>query len=252
MIRVLVVDDEKLARDEMRFLLARHEDVEVVGEAENGTRAVEMAKEYEPDLVLLDIQMPGMDGFEVVEHLGDMDILPHIVFVTAYDEHAVRAFEVSALDYLMKPLEERRLAAALERVRKQQSAANETPAGPAPQDSDGTPRRPPKLSIRKNNRFVVVDPSEITHGYIMDGVVFLATFAVTGVTNHRTLEELEEDLPGADFWRVHRSYVVNINHVVEIIPWQSGTYRLRLDDDEGTLVPLSRAQARRMRKVLKW
>lgn len=251
MIRVLIVDDEELAREEMRFLLGQYDDIEVVAEAVDGAEAVRKAEDLEPDLMLLDVQMPGMDGFEVLERLGEMEIMPHIVFVTAYDEYAVQAFEVSALDYLMKPVAQERLNAALGRVRRQRSRDR----GDLSQMADNateTRVRPPKLSIRKGDRFIVTDPKDITHGYIMDGVVFVATDKIAGITNHRTLEDLEDDLPEADFWRVHRSYVVNLNHVVEVIPWQSGTYRLRLDDEEGTLVPLSRAQARKMRKVLKW
>jgi len=258
MIETLIVDDEKLARDEVRFLLERHNDVLVVGEAASAHEALALMREHVPDLMLLDIQMPGMNGFELVELLGEEDLLPYIIFITAYDEYAIQAFEVNAVDYVLKPVDEDRLAQSLDRVRKQLSSrtladgdllrlVRQLREGAAPDT-----QRPPKLPVRKGDRYLLVDPSDVTHGYIIDGVVFLVTSAFTGITSHRTLEELERDLDGRVFWRVHRSHIVNIDHVTEVIPWQSGTYRLRLDDEKKTLVPLSRAQAKRLRKVLRW
>lgn len=258
MIRALIVDDEKPARDEMRYLLSRHEDVSVLGEAGSVDEALALVDVQMPDLVFLDIQMSDKNGFHLVERLRERERAPAIVFVTAYDEFAVQAFEISATDYLLKPVEEERLAESLDRVRRQlvQSPASQEELlrivrqlGSGPQ----SPReRPPRLSVRKGDRYFLVDPAEVTHCYIVEGVVFLATTRVTGITTHRTLEELEDDLDANVFWRVHRSYIVNINRVVEVIPGPSGTYRLRIDDEKKTLVPLSRAQAKRLRKVLRW
>lgn len=257
MISVLIVDDEKPAREEMRYLLDKHGDVEIIGEAGSVQEALGLVHERMPDLVMLDIQMPGTNGFQFVEHLSDEDILPAIVFVTAYDDFAVHAFEISATDYLLKPVDEERLAESLDRVRKnlKPSISQEELLRLVRQLEGGAPARsdrPPRLSVRKGDRFLLVDPAEVTHGYILDGVVFLATPKFIGMTAHRTLEELEADLDPRTFWRVHRSYVVNLSHVIEVIPGQSGTYRLRIDDEKKTLVPLSRAQAKRLRKVLRW
>lgn len=258
MINALIVDDEKLARDELRYLLGKHDDVRVLGEAESGHEALDLIRAQMPDLVLLDIQMPGMNGFELVERLNEEDMVPAIVFVTAYDEFAVRAFEISAVDYLLKPVDEERLAQSLNRVRKQlvpSSLSQEELLRLVRNLGNGVPasgERPPRLSVRKGDRYLLVDPAEVTHGYIVDGVVFLATPKFTGMTMHRTLEELENDLDPRMFCRAHRSYIVNINHVAEVIPWQSGTYRLRLDDEKKTILPLSRSQAKRLRKVLRW
>lgn len=259
MINALIVDDEKLAREEMRYLLGKHEDVRVLGEAGSVEEALALAEGQMPDLVILDIHMPGMNGFHLVERLQEGQNPPAIVFVTAYDEFAVQAFDISATDYLLKPVEEERLAESLERVRRQREQATVTGEGllrimrqfgnsvPGPSQE-----RPLRLSVKKGDRYFLIDPAGITHCYIIDGVVFIATAKFTGVTAHRTLEELEADLDPNVFWRVHRSYIVNINHVVEVIPGQSGTYRLRLDDEKKTLVPLSRAQAKRLRKALRW
>jgi len=258
-IQTLIVDDERLAREEMRYLLMHHEDIGIVGEAASGSEALEFVKESSPDLIMLDVQMPGMNGFQLIDELGERQLLPHVVMVTAYDEYAIRAFEVNAVDYLLKPVDEDRLGNALDRVRERMRHGWPTDEkfmqfvrqlAEGLQSANRT--RPPKLSVRKGERHLLLNPADVTHAYILDGIVFLATADIVGITPHHTLEELERDLDPDTFWRVHRSYVVNLDHVTEIIPWQNGTYRLRLDDEKGTLIPLSRAQAKRMRKVLRW
>jgi DNA-binding LytR/AlgR family response regulator len=259
MITALIVDDEKLARDELRYLLGKHDDVRVLGEAANVQEALACVANEVPDLVLLDIQMPGATGFELVERLSEQERTPQVIFVTAYDEYAVRAFEISATDYLLKPVDEERLAESLERVRR--SAGADTASREellrllrqlGEEASKGRQTRPPRLSVRKGDRYILVDPSEVTHAYIVEGVVFVATPRFTGMTAHRTLDDLENDLDPHAFRRVHRSYIVNINHVSEVIPGPNGTYRLRCDDEKKTVVPLSRAQAKQLRKLLRW
>ncbi len=258
MITAVIIDDEQPARDELHYLLRKHADIEVTGEAASGTAAVELIGERAPDLVFLDIQMPGMTGFQVVQELMDrVEELPAIVFVTAYDEYAVRAFEVSAVDYLLKPVEEERLAQALDKVRKQAAATALSPEELSRlvrqmEEGERTATLPHRISVRKGDRYVLVDPNDVTHAYVVDGVVCLCTSKLNGMTTHKTLEELEKDLDGRIFWRVHRSYIVNINHVAEILPLPTGSYRLRLDDEKKTTVPLSRAQAKLLRKVVKW
>ena len=251
-IRVLVVDDERLARDEMTFLLGKLDYVDVVAEATDGEQALALIREHSPDVVLLDVEMPELDGFGVIERMVEEEHVPQVVFVTAYDEYAVQAFEVQALDYILKPVDERRLEEALSRVRSPGEETREQLAALVGIASGQRGALPPRLAVRKGDRYILVNPSDITHCYILDGVVFVVAGQTKGMTQHRTLEELEKDLDGTVFWRVHRGYIANVNHVAEVIPWQNGTYRLRLDDAEGTLVPLSRAQARRIRRILKW
>jgi two-component system, LytTR family, response regulator LytT len=248
----MIVDDEKLARSEMRYLLEAHDDITVIGEASNGQEAVESAELLTPDLLLLDVQMPGMSGFEVVNELADRDALPFVVFVTAYDEYAVKAFEVSAVDYVLKPVEDDRLAIALDRVRSRTAPSGDELVSMLRTISRSHNDLPPKISVRKGDRYLLLNPADITHCHILDGVVFVSTRTASGITTHRTLDELHADLDPEVFWRVHRGHIVNINHVTEIVPAQSGTYRLRIDGGDQTEVPLSRAQARRLRRVLRW
>ncbi len=258
MITTLIVDDEAPARDEIRFLLGQHDDVEIVGEAPGGDVAIAMTKQLEPDLLVLDIQMPGVNGFDVVENLSKESVLPNVIFVTAYDQYAIRAFEIDAVDYLLKPVDERRLSSSLERLRERMAAGGNSQADlpelarAVGSDDTVAHSRPPRLSVRKGNRYLLLDPADATYAYILDGVVFLATAEFSGVTTYRTLEELQQDLDPVVFWRVHRGYIVNIDHVDEIVPWRNGTYRMTLDDQKRTVVPLSRAQAKKLRKVLRW
>jgi len=145
--------------------------------------------------------------------------MPHIVFVTAYDRYALKAFDVNAIDYLLKPVEEQMIERTI---------------------------------LKKDTRIILVDVDDIVYAYIIEGVVFVVTEMLEGMTRYRTLEELEADLDDQAFWRVHRGYIANINRVSEVVPWFSGTYRLLMDGAEKHEVPLSRTQAKKLRKVIKW
>jgi len=257
-IRTLVVDDERLAREELAFLLSAFPDIQVVGEARNGLEAVDLIVRLRPDLVLLDIQMPGLDGFGVARRILAQAHAPHIVFVTAYDQYALQAFEVSALDYLLKPIDEKKLARAIQRARehietqisimdKLEELLHALP------DASTPPSRPlSRLPVRKDDRLILVDVEDVIYVYIDHGVIYAVTEDLKGVTSYRTLEELQTDLDAEVFVRTHRSYVVNIQRVQEIIPWFAGTYRLKMDDPKESEIPLSRAQAKRLRRILKW
>lgn len=257
-IRTIIIDDEPPALEELAFQLAAFEDIEIVAQGANGVEAETLIRRHQPDLVFLDIQMPGKDGFQVARRLVEEDRAPHIVFVTAYDRYALKAFEVNAVDYLLKPIEEGMIARAIERVRKQQGDpdadmhnrladvlrsldASEIPA-----------RKPGRIAIKKESRIMLVDVDDIIYAHIAEGVVFVVTEALEGMTSYRTLEELEADLDDQIFWRVHRGYIANINRVSEVVPWFSGTYRLLMDGPEKQEIPLSRTQSKKLRKVLKW
>ena len=254
-IRTIIVDDEQLARDELGFLLGAYPDVEIVGQAQNGLEAVDLIERLSPDLVLLDIQMPALDGFQVLQELIAKRPLPHIVFVTAYDHYALKAFEVNAADYLLKPVDRDRLRMAVGRVKERMGATgnvDEALERLLASFRGTSPRHLPRLAVRREGRLVLVNTPDVVYAYISDGVIYAVTDEMEGMTSYRTLEELESDLDPQVFWRVHRSYVVNIDRIAEIIPWFSGTYHLKMDDREGSEVPLSRAQGKRLRKVLKW
>lgn len=246
--RTLIVDDEPPARERLRRLLSSIEGVELVGEAQDGLRAVEMIEREKPDLVLLDIQMPGLDGFEVVETLHDP---PPVIFVTAYDEYAIRAFEVNALDYLLKPFSRLRLEKAIRRAQQALGEERDLSEQLAPllESLAAQGRYLTRLAVRDRERIRVLDVGEV------DWIGVEGEQVTVHAGNHaypirRTLAELEARLDPGHFFRAHRSVIVNLDRVQEIIPWFKGSHKLRLTT--GAEVDLSRAQGRALRKILRW
>ena len=253
-IKTVIADDEQLARDELCFLLGDFPEVTVLDRASNGAEALEMIDRLNPDLAVLDVQMPGLTGFQVVEQLLSRGRLPHVIFVTAYDQYALKAFEVNATDYLLKPIEKARLTAAVQRV-KERIGASESMQDRMVSLLDalrGHRRHVTRLSVRDSGKVRLIDVSKVVHATVEGGVIFAVTPSGRWATNYRTLEELEADLDPHVFCRTHRSYLVNIAQVAEIIPWFSGTYHLKMKDEKGTEVPLSRTQVKNLRKILKW
>jgi two-component system response regulator LytT len=258
--RALVVDDEELARDELCFQLRSESDVEVVAQAANGVAALEALDTSEPDIVFLDVQMPGLTGFEVARRLLDRgDDLPLVVFVTAYDRHAIEAFEVNAVDYLLKPVDPARLRQALDRARRRLSADRSGDAGAGLGDrleqlarmmAGRTPRRD-QVAVKTGERLFLVQAEDIVFASLADESITIVTGQVTGTSNYRTLDDLQGRLDPEMFWRVHRSHLVNINQIKEIVPWFSRNYILRMKDAKSTEIPVSRSQTKRLRDYLK-
>ena len=273
----LIIDDEQLAREELSYLLAQVGGVDVVAQGANGIEAVELIEEHHPDMVFLDVQMPGLDGFAVIERLlarraktnGEAApqaplappqvALPQIVFATAYDQYAVRAFDVNAVDYLLKPFDRTRVEQAVERVRGRLagSAPGSLPESQIesllrllnrPQGASRTPQ-PAKLIVQAQSRLLLIDQAEICFAAIDDGVIRVVTQSFEGSSKCRTLEELLDQLDPAIFWRAHRGFVVNINHIREVVPWFKSSYQLRMDDKQKTEIPVSRNQTRRLREL---
>jgi len=250
----VVEDDEQLACDELSYLLRDFPEVEVIATGSNGFEAMELIRKMEPDLVFMDVNMPGPDGMSVVRQLREKGVeVPHIIFVTAYDQYAVEAFRLEALDYLLKPVDKVRLAESIERARRavQERKAPELPgtgtgAAPAPQTA---PRN--KLAVRCNNRHFIVDANDVIYATIDNGLITLVTTTLEGHSNYRTIEDLQAALDRDQFWRVHRSYLVNINRIKEVVPWFKSSYQLRMDDKKHTEVPVSRVQTRRLRELFK-
>lgn len=241
----IIADDEPLAREELRFLLDQTGEVEVVGVAANGLEAIELIEKLDPALAFLDIQMPGLDGLGVVRRLRENQIdPPHIVFSTAFDQFAVEAFKLEAMDYLLKPVDRERLAATLARARR---AVADRMAEPTEQ-----PSKPvfTKLLVKSGNRNLVIGPEELVYATIANGVISLVAGQAEGQSNFRTLEELQASLDPDIFWRAHRSFLVNVNRIREVIPWFKSTYQLRMDDKKGSEIPVSRLQSRRLREML--
>jgi two-component system, LytTR family, response regulator len=260
----LIIDDEQLARDELKYLLEQSGGVQVLAEGSNGIEAVDLIGEHHPDVVFLDVQMPGLDGFAVINRLVDRheksgDPLPQVVFATAYDHYAVRAFDVNAVDYLLKPFDRARVEQALARVRGRMIEGS---PGSRPESqidallkllnrpqNGGRPAQPAKLIVQAQSRLLLVDQGEICYAAIDEGVIRVVTQSFEGQSKCRTLEELLEQLDPDVFWRAHRGFVVNINHIREVVPWFKSTYQLRMDDKKQTEIPVSRAQTRRLREL---
>jgi two-component system, LytTR family, response regulator LytT len=251
----VIVDDEQLARDELAYLLKNGGEVDVVAQGKNGLEAVNLIKEHNPDLVFLDVQMPGLDGFGVIKKLLDKKLpLPKIVFATAFDQYAVKAFEVNAVDYLLKPFDKKRVAQSVQKARAQQGAE-----GLPSEKIDALvrmieSRKQPaaKILLKTVGRMFLVDQKDICYAWIEDGVISVVTGGPAGIegqSNCRTLEELLESLDEKLFWRAHRSYLVNINRIREVVPWFKSSYQLRMDDKKQSEIPVSRAQTKRLREL---
>lgn len=291
----LIIDDEPLARQELQYLLDAAGDVSVLAQGTNGIEAVELIRSHKPDVIFLDVRMPGLDGFAVLKKVMALDRkmkLPHVVFATAFDQYAVKAFEVNAVDYLLKPFDSKRVNRTLEKVRERVANSTETAAegqsnvglaGEAPgarvasrvagaeakldallrmvEERTGIAQagsasagvagvgRTGKVVVRAQSRLLLVDQRDLCFATIEDGRISVVTKAIEGDSNCRTLEELTDQLDPKQFWRVHRSFVVNIHHIREVVPWFKSSYQLRMDDRKQTEVPVSRSQTKRLREL---
>jgi two-component system response regulator LytT len=252
-IHALVVDDEQLARDELCYLLEQMGGIEVIGQAGNGPEALDAIGRLGPELVFLDVQMPGLTGFEVARTLATGPATPEIVFVTAFDQHAIEAFEVNAVDYLLKPVEAIRLETAVDRVRRRMAQAEplNDQLQRIVQLVETKQERPGQLAVKVGERFMLVQAEDIIFASMADDSINIVTGQIQGTCNFRTLDELQARLDPATFWRVHRSHLVNINKIKEIVPWFSRNYILRMKDAKATEIPVSRSQTRRLREYLK-
>lgn len=253
----MVVDDEQLAREELCFLLEQVGDTEIVGQASDGVTALRMAGELKPEVLFLDVQMPGLTGFEVARRLIQADLLPQLIFVTAFDQYAVDAFSVNAVDYLLKPVDADRLEQTLERVRRRVASEQVSRMPLAPADLEkvieavqARQGRRDQLALKVGERFVLVQADEVIHASLVDEAILVVTNNVSGTSNYRTLDELSARLDPAVFWRVHRSHLVNITKIKEIVPWFSRNYLLKMKDPKATEIPVSRTQTRRLREYL--
>src|SRR5579871_5374396 len=259
-ISTLIVDDEKPARDELAFLLKSFPEINLVGQGKNGLEAVNLIKEHSPDLVFLDVQMPGLDGFGVLKKLVERKArVPHVVFATAFDHYAVQAFDVNAVDYVLKPFDKARIAKAIQRARREIEAqtspaerleqlVNQLGAGGAKGRASA---QVPKLLVKSQQKLLLVDSDDLIFGMIEEGAVSVSTREVEGASNYRTLEELQAALDTESYWRPHRSYLVSISHIKEVVTWFNSTYMLKMDDKKQTEIPVSRQQAKRLRELFK-
>ena len=250
-ISAIIADDEKLAADELAWQLKEFEDIDIIATVSNGIEAVKIIQDLEPDLVFLDVQMPGLDGMGVIRKLREKNVpLPHFVMATAYDQYAVEAFRWEALDYLLKPVDKERLTVAVDRARK--AVADRAKSAPP---ADLPPPKPAlqrtKLLVKSNHRNFIVDAQDVVYATIDDGLITVVAANLEGQSNYRTIEELQSNLDPDMFWRVHRSYLVNVHRIKEVIPWFKSSFQLRMDDKKQTEIPVSRVQTKRLRALLK-
>ena len=251
----IVVDDEQLAREELCYMLEQLGNVEVVAQAGNGLEAVGIVERLGPDVVFLDVQMPGLSGFEVAHRLIQNGSSPNIIFVTAFDRYAIEAFEVNAVDYLLKPVDGTRLERALDKARKRVATSKDLPLNDQVERivqlmSERQSKRE-RVAVKVGERFLLVQAEEIIYASLTDDSINIVTSQLAGTSNFRTLDELQSRLDPSVFWRVHRSHLVNINKVKEIVPWFSRNYILRMKDAKATEIPVSRAQTKRLREYLR-
>ena len=240
--KVLIVDDERLSRRRVRRLLSLEPDCEVAGECSNGVDAIAALRQSRPDIVFLDVQMPEMDGFEVARAVADAR--PLVIFTSAYDEYALRAFEVQAFDYLLKPFDGRRFRESLQRARTRvecdRSGQQDRRLTPAPHPPEALPAAriaPGRIAVRNNGRVVFVKLTDIDWIEAADNYVCLHCGRETHIVRE-TMNELEARLDPAQFLRVHRSSIVNLDRVRELQPWFRGDYRVVLRD--GTQLTLTK------------
>ena len=256
MLSCLIVDDEELARRLLREYLARHADIDIVGECDNGLQAVEDINRLNPDLILLDIQMPKLNGLEVLAETGRRS---GVIFTTAYDEYALRAFEVNSIDYLVKPIETAQLARALKKLDRlrpvSKSDWQQSPDLPkllqelAQSLRGQRPDYPRRIASRVGERISFLDLESVTHFVAHDKL----TYAIVNGHRHvvdQTIVELERRLDPANFLRIHRAALVNIDWIQEVNSWFAGKVILSLKDPQRTQIPVARDRVRALKSRL--
>lgn len=253
-LKALIIDDEYPARMELRYQLSQFPDVEIIGEATNAREAMRLIDALDYDVLFLDVQMPGMTGLELVRQLKGREVMPKVVFVTAYENYAVPAFEMRAVDYLLKPFESNRLAETVQRLRE---VAGTTVAagGVTPEVHEGPEGRADKkagvlsfLMVEKDEKQIPLPLTEIIYIFSEGYNVFVQTQSERLLTRF-TLQELTDRLPTDQFFRSHRSYLINIFQVKEISPYFNGAYILKMKDKDHSEVIVSRANVKRMKEL---
>ena len=229
--KVLIVDDEPLARSLVRSYLQNESDIEIIAEATNGFEAAKLIADHKPDLVFLDIQMPKITGFEMLEIIDEN---PDVIFTTAYDEYAIKAFEVSAIDYLLKPFSRERFLQALNKWREQSADYS---SNQLKEHSFSNPEEQSRIVIKDNGEIKIISLSDVSHIEAYDDYVKIHTQDKTYL-KHQTMSYYEKYLPSSDFIRVHRSFIINLHKLTRIVPFEKNSYRAILTDE--SQIPISR------------
>ncbi len=234
----VIVDDEQPICDEIEYLLGRHIDFNVAAKFTNCVDALSYILEEKPDVVFLDIKMPGMSGLELAQKLNVLRRPPYIIFITAFQEHAIEAFETPAIGYVTKPVTEEKIAKALHKIRS--LAVESTPVKSAPVN---------KVCVLFNGKIVPLDKREIVFVFVKEKDVFVCT-KTEEFSSLMTMQEFEQVLADGNFLRVHRQYIINLDEVLEIIPWFHGSYLLRMNDAQKHEIPVSRNKVKQLKAAM--
>ena len=243
--KTMIIDDEPAICSELEYLLKNYIDIHVIGVHTNPLEALSAIIDAEPDLLFLDIQMPGMSGLEIAKKLNPLSRPPLIVFSTAFHEHALEAFATPAVGYLTKPIVETKLDEVINKVRMLWSRTDihDRAATPVPQLEE-------HVCIRKNNKIVPIHVSQIFFAFVRDRVLYIGT-KDSIETCDLSLNELEAILNRSrSFFRSHRNYILNVKHIKEIIPWFNNTYLIKMNDDSQTDIPVSRGKVKAFRGLM--
>jgi len=244
----LIIDDEEPARQELRYLLEQMNEIEIVGEGENAKDALKLLAAIDCSVVFLDIQMPGMSGIELGEVLKSLKKPPAIIFVTAYEEYALQAFEVDAVDYILKPFDSSRIEQAIKKVLSMQRSEGEE--NKAEEQVVKTVAALERIPLEYKGRTLLLAQDDIAYIYTQNEAVYVRTIDDKEYLARFTLKDLEQRLSSEKFFRTHRCYIVNLSRIKEITPYFSGTYTVTLDNKQKTEIPVSRNQARKLKKIL--
>ncbi|HCJ56246.1 LytR/AlgR family response regulator transcription factor [Lutispora sp.] len=242
-INTIVIDDEYPSREELKFLISKMPFIKIVGEANSGLDGLELVKKLRPDLVLTDIRMPDITGIQLINEINNLGIKCKVIFTTAYDQYAIKAFEVNAVDYILKPYDEERVAKAVIRIKnilenKSSEAAN----------NPGNTVSLNKLPLWKGDKLILVDIDSIIYAYTEGRDIFIKADKETYLSSH-SLHELEEKLKGKGFFRTHRSYLVNMNKINEISPWFNGAYAAKIGEANDEII-ISKKQVKKFKEIL--
>lgn len=255
-LRTLIVDDEYPAREELRFLLSKYENIKVVGEATSVSEALTLIKALDYHLVFLDINFPKENGIDIGLAIQKLPNPPYIVYVTAHESYAISAFDVDAIDYILKPIDPQKLKRSIDRVMRayEKKASDEeskqkVEVGETLEVGISKSGKMNRLTAEANGKIKLLDTNDIYYAYTEDNYVFIKTYDRKLITRF-TLSALEGKLDEETFFRTHRSYLVNLDKVIEILPFFNGTYSLLINDKEHSKVPVSRNQTKELRKIL--
>lgn len=246
--KAIIVEDEYLAREELEYLIQSHSDIEIIGRFEDGIEALKFVQDTKVDVIFLDINIPSLDGVLLGKSISKFAVKPLIVFITAYKEHALEAFEIEAFDYILKPYHESRITSMLQRLQAAHHRSNDIEQVPTLEPTGEHPGIKNKINLWKNEKIIVTDIDDIYYASAQEKVTCVYT-RTEEYTLTMSISEFHNSLPQDLFFRCHRSYIINISKIREIIPWFNNTYLLKMKDLDYE-VPVSRSNVKEFRQIM--